>query len=191
MDDPCTMMIPCVQLIGEMCAALGVPSRVDMALVNAIRAQTHAMAPDEHYQLSCLLIVFIAVALPRLAQAHATFFKASLAGGVLQGRWKDSHRGECDRRRVVHHASTGGCRRTDEGVSRGEIYHCHTVGGVGIRVIVSIVQLASSSLLRMNDELDREEMKNPESVYLLLDKVSRLYLSVIMDPITIVPDDPR
>ncbi len=62
---------------------------------------------------------------------------------------------------------------------------------MGIRVIVSIVQLASSSLLRMNDELDREEMKNPESVYLLLDKVSRLYHSVIMDPITIVPDDPR
>lgn len=35
---------------------------------------------DDDYQVCCLLIVFIAVALPKLARADHTFFKGSWCG---------------------------------------------------------------------------------------------------------------
>ena len=40
-----------------------------------------------------------------------------------------------------------------------------------ISFYVSLLQLASSSLLRLGQEVEKEAVKNRESVYLLLDKV--------------------
>ena len=87
-----------------MCAALGLDTNVDAALLGAIRhhAQqerkftkkynifklhsfklSHILEdynPDEDYHLSCLLMVFIAVSLPKLARIDVSFYKATLAG---------------------------------------------------------------------------------------------------------------
>lgn len=43
---------------------------------------------------------------------------------------------------------------------------------------VNLFQLASSSLLRLGQETDKELVKNRDSVYLLLDQVIYLYIFV-------------
>lgn len=59
---------------------VGINTDVDVALVHAIRAQTKQAEPDEHYTLSCLLLVFIALSLPRLALTQNSQYSASLLG---------------------------------------------------------------------------------------------------------------
>lgn len=66
-----------------MCAATGIKPEVDLVLVNAIQAQAQAhklLDSEEHYNLSCLLIVFVAIALPKLAVSKQSFFKATSIG---------------------------------------------------------------------------------------------------------------
>lgn len=43
-----------------------------------------------------------------------------------------------------------------------------------------VTQLASSSLLRLGQEVDKEAIKNRESIYLLLDLVSRVLCLLFM-----------
>lgn len=68
------------QVLSELCMAVGINTDVDVALVHAIRAQTKQTEPDEHYTLSCLLLVFIALSLPRLALTQNSQYSASLLG---------------------------------------------------------------------------------------------------------------
>ena len=66
--------------ISEMCAAAGIHTDVDVALMNVIQAQaqTNRMKDaEEHYNLTCLLFVFIAISLPKLASSKLSFYKAS------------------------------------------------------------------------------------------------------------------
>lgn len=67
-----------------MCAAVGLPTEVDVALMNAVRAQTpQSQPPEEQYAVTCLLFVFIALSLPRLALSPTSTFKATLHGWFL------------------------------------------------------------------------------------------------------------
>ncbi|OZC10769.1 Membrane-associated protein gex-3 family protein [Onchocerca flexuosa] len=65
-------------VLSELCMAVGINTDVDVALVHAIRAQMKQTEPDEHYTLSCLLLVFIALSLPRLALTQNSQYSASL-----------------------------------------------------------------------------------------------------------------
>ncbi|CAG9537731.1 unnamed protein product [Cercopithifilaria johnstoni] len=65
-------------ILSELCITVGINTDVDVALVHAIRAQTKQTEPDEHYTLSCLLLVFIALSLPRLALTQNSQYSASL-----------------------------------------------------------------------------------------------------------------
>ncbi|KAL3981395.1 Membrane-associated protein gex-3 [Acanthocheilonema viteae] len=65
-------------VLSELCMTVGINTDVDVALVHAIRAQTKQTEPDEHYTLSCLLLVFIALSLPRLALTQNSQYSASL-----------------------------------------------------------------------------------------------------------------
>jgi hypothetical protein len=60
---------------------------VDLALANAIKQQASSNGlmndTEEHYNISCLLIVFIAIGLPRLATLPQSFYRASMAGQFL------------------------------------------------------------------------------------------------------------
>jgi len=53
------------------------------------------------------------------------------------------------------------------------------VGHMHVYRYVNVCQLASSSLLRLGQETDKEAIKNRESVYLLLDEVCLLYTVVL------------
>ena len=62
-----------------MCAAAGIQTDVDVALMRAIQAQTPAKADaDDFYQETCFLFVFIAIALPKLATSKLSLYKAGV-----------------------------------------------------------------------------------------------------------------
>nr|CAD2194927.1 unnamed protein product [Meloidogyne enterolobii] len=72
--------------IGEACAASGFKLDVDLALANAIKQQANTNGlddPNEHYKISCLFIVFIAISLPHLALNPQSCYKASLSGIIF------------------------------------------------------------------------------------------------------------
>ena len=48
-----------LQNLAEMAAALGESVGVDLALAQAVRAQTANIQPEEHYNNSCLLMVSV------------------------------------------------------------------------------------------------------------------------------------
>lgn len=66
--------------IGEMSAAMGVKGPVDMSLVNAIRAQANNMHPDDHYGNSCLLMVAVAICVPRIGMSDLSSYKPGIQG---------------------------------------------------------------------------------------------------------------
>jgi len=71
------------QAIYEMYSASGVECTVDAALVSAVRAKMKDdPIGDDDYQICCLLIVFAAVSLGKLARTEATTFKATLSAHV-------------------------------------------------------------------------------------------------------------
>ncbi len=80
-----------------MCSASGVECAVDAALVSAVRAKMKGRDEivfvlmksfsdepigDDDYQICCLLVVFAAVSLGKLARTEATTFKATLSAHV-------------------------------------------------------------------------------------------------------------
>lgn len=93
-------------------------------------------------------MVFVAVALPRLARNDMSFFKASLEG----------------------HANNIHCLAKAINSLAGAFFTVHGPGDVEDR-LKEFLALASSSFLRLGQETDKELIKNRESVYLLLDEL--------------------
>ncbi|CAJ0942504.1 unnamed protein product, partial [Mesorhabditis belari] len=69
-------------IMAELGASMGEETLVDTALVNAVRAQTNSISPEEHYQISCLLMVAIAISLPRLADMSMSIYKPSIQAAL-------------------------------------------------------------------------------------------------------------
>ena len=67
-------------MVAELAAAMGQHCPVDIALVKTVSAQSHPYSEEEFYTLSCLLLVAIAVSLPRLASIDTALYKASIRG---------------------------------------------------------------------------------------------------------------
>ncbi|GMT24293.1 hypothetical protein PFISCL1PPCAC_15590, partial [Pristionchus fissidentatus] len=63
------------ECLSEMGASLGDSSFIDSALVSAVRTQNVNQQPDEHYLASCLLMIGVAVSLPRLAVAPLSSYR--------------------------------------------------------------------------------------------------------------------
>lgn len=63
-----------------MCAAAGLKTDIDFALIAALQEKSKNILPEEYYNYSCLLLVFVAIALPKLAASKLTFFRASVLG---------------------------------------------------------------------------------------------------------------
>ena len=75
------MLLTCVQIVSEMASAAGLPCDIDPALCAALRAQkTTKEIGEDDYVIACLMMVFVAVSIPRLASAERSFFKAGLEG---------------------------------------------------------------------------------------------------------------
>ncbi|CAL8120463.1 unnamed protein product [Orchesella dallaii] len=134
--------------VAEMASAAGIPLKVDPTLVHVLQQNQKSDARDEEYQLSCLLMVFVAVSIPRLARIDASVYRASLEG----------------------HSNNIHCLAAAINTVFGALFSIAGQSDVEER-LKEFLALASSSLLRLGQEADKETVKNRESVYLLLDMI--------------------
>uniref|UniRef100_A0A1B6E8D2 Membrane-associated protein Hem n=1 Tax=Clastoptera arizonana TaxID=38151 RepID=A0A1B6E8D2_9HEMI len=134
-------------VVSEMASAAGLTCRVDPTLASALRNQKTETDDDEHL-LACLLMVFVAVSIPKLARNDNSFYRASLEG----------------------HANNIHCIAFAVNNIFGALFTICGLGDIEDRM-KEFLALASSSLLRLGQESDKELTKNRESVYLLLDQI--------------------
>lgn len=132
------------QVVSEMASATGLSSRIDPALVAALRVHKNDMGEDE-YEIACLLMVFVAVSLPRLAKLENSIYKPSLEA----------------------HANNIHCLATAVNSIASAMFSILNHGDIEDR-LKEFLGLASSSLLRLVHETDKELIKNRESVYLII-----------------------
>jgi len=144
-------------LINEMAAAAGFQNKLDPLLMQCIQGlpkQEH----DDEYIVSCLLMVFVAVSIPKLARSESSQFKVQL----------DSHANN------IHCLA----------VAVNQIFGClfSLCGHDDLEDrLKEFLALASSSLLRLAQETSKEEVKNRESVYILLDLIVNVSPFLSMD----------
>lgn len=132
------------QIVNEMATASGLQARIDPTLMAALRVQKNDMGEDE-YEIACLMMVFIAVSLPRLAKMDSSTYKPSLEA----------------------HSNNIHCIATAVNSIAPAIFSILNHGDIEDR-LKEFLGLASSSLLRLIGETDKELIKNRESVYLLI-----------------------
>ncbi|PAV70382.1 hypothetical protein WR25_06421 [Diploscapter pachys] len=150
--------------IGELSAAMGVCGPVDIALANAVQHQNSQTNPEEHYLLSCLLLVAISICLPRLAVNPLSAYKPSIKASL-----NNSH-----------------CIPVAVNTMAGALFHLHNRNDTQMRM-KEFLALASSCILRMAQEADgREEMiQNQAMLYVILEKLvqgsSWLSLDILED----------
>uniref|UniRef100_A0A0A9YNG5 Membrane-associated protein Hem n=5 Tax=Lygus hesperus TaxID=30085 RepID=A0A0A9YNG5_LYGHE len=134
-------------VVSEMASAAGLTCKVDPTLATQLKNQKSEVEEDEHL-LACLLMVFIAVSIPKLARNDVSFYKASLEG----------------------HANNIHCMASAINNIFGALFTICGQGDIEDRM-KEFLALASSSLLRLGQEADKEITKHRESVYLLLDLI--------------------
>lgn len=133
-----------IQIVNEMANASGLRSRIDPTLTAALRVQKNDMGEDE-YEIACLMMVFIAVSLPRLAKMDTSTYRPSLEA----------------------HTNNIHCIATAVNSIAPAMFSILNHGDIEERM-KEFLGLASSSLLRLIHETDKELIKNRESVYLLI-----------------------
>lgn len=132
------------QIVDEMACAVGLPCRIDPTLVAALRVQKNDMGEDE-YEIACLMMVFIAVSLPKLAKMDSSNYRPSLEA----------------------HSNNIHCIATAVNSISSAMFSILNHGDIEER-LKEFLGLASSSLLRLIQETDKELIKNRESVYMLI-----------------------
>lgn len=65
-------------MVSEMASAMGLPCKVDPVLVQALRGNSKTDPGEEEYQIACLLMVFVAVSIPKLARNENCQYRANL-----------------------------------------------------------------------------------------------------------------
>lgn len=137
-----------MKVVSEMTAAAGLTCKVDPTLVNALMLQKTEGETNEDHLLVCLLMVFVAVSIPKLAKSEQSFYRASLEG----------------------HTNNIHCIALAVNSMFGALFTICGKGDIEDRM-KEFLALTSSSLLRLGQEADKEVIKNRESVYLLLDQI--------------------
>lgn len=137
-----------LQVVSEMASACGLPCKVDPSLVAALRMHKNADLIEDEYQVACLLMVFVAVSLPKLARSENSYYKPSLEA----------------------HANNIHCLAQAINAIASALFTICGNGDIEDR-LKEFLALASSSLLRLGQEPDKEAIRNRESVYLLLDLI--------------------
>ncbi|XP_041638918.1 nck-associated protein 1-like [Cheilinus undulatus] len=129
----------------ELASAAGLTCDIDPALVTAIgNMQTDNTSIDEEYKLSCLLLVYIAVSLPTLALDPNSFYSREHGG--------HNNNIHCLAKAINQLAAA-----------------MFTVQNKDIEQhLREFLLMASSTLLQLGQNVERIEIKNRESVYLLL-----------------------
>lgn len=136
-----------MKIVSEMTSAAGLPCKVDPSLLAALKHQKPEPDADEHL-LVCLLMVFVAVSIPKLAKSENSFYRASLEG----------------------HTNNIHCMALAVNNIFGALFTLCGQSDIEDRM-KEFLALASSSLLRLGQEADKEAIRNRDSVYLLLDQI--------------------
>nr|XP_019952062.1 PREDICTED: nck-associated protein 1-like isoform X1 [Paralichthys olivaceus] len=131
--------------IFELASAAGLTCNIDPALVAAISSMhTENTSIDEEYKLSCLLLVYVAVSLPTLALDNNSSYSREHGG----------------------HNNNIHCLATAINQLAVAMF---TIQNKNIEHhLKEFLLIASSTLLQLGQNVERVEVKNRESVYLLL-----------------------
>ena len=136
-------------LVAELASASGYASKVDPNLLTTLRQTPGPKSEtDEEYLTSCLLMVFIAVSIPKLARSESSSYQAQLEG----------------------HSNNIHCLSTAINQLLGCLFSIGGHDDIEDR-LKEFLALASSSLLRLGQEGSREDIRNRESVYILLHQI--------------------
>ena len=136
-------------LVAELASASGYASKVDPNLLTTLRQTPGPKSEtDEEYLTSCLLMVFIAVSIPKLARSESSSYQAQLEG----------------------HSNNIHCLSTAINQLLGCLFSIGGHDDIEDR-LKEFLALASSSLLRLGQEGTREDIRNRESVYILLHQI--------------------
>lgn len=129
----------------EMASAAGLPCEIDPALVSALaNMQTDNPSMEEEYKISCLLLVYIAVSLPSLCLDPNSFYSREHGG----------------------HQNNIHCLATAVNHVAAAMF---TVQRKNIQTqMQEFLKVASSVLLQLGQNVDNREIKNRDSVYILL-----------------------
>lgn len=146
-----------IKVVSEMAAAAGLSCKVDPTLATALRSQKPEADDAEHLH-ACLLMVFVAVSIPKLARNENLFYRASLEA----------------------HSNNTHCMALAINNIFGAMFTICGQGDIEDRM-KEFLALASSSLLRLGQESDREATRNRESIYLLLDQIVQESSFLTMD----------
>merc|ERR1719225_799672 len=145
-------------IINEMAISAGFNNKLDPLLINCIQSLPKQEFDDELYITSCLLMVFVAVSIPKLAKSESSQFKVQLDA----------------------HANNIHCLATAVNQVFGVLFSLCGRDDLEDR-LKEFLALASSSLLRLAQESSKEEVKNRESVYILLDLIVNVSPFLSMD----------
>uniref|UniRef100_A0A1B0GML4 Uncharacterized protein n=1 Tax=Phlebotomus papatasi TaxID=29031 RepID=A0A1B0GML4_PHLPP len=146
-----------IKVVSEMASAAGLACKVDPILASALRSQKPEVDDGEHL-IACLLMVFVAVSIPKLARNENSFYRASLEA----------------------HANNTHCMALAVNNIFGAMFTICGQNDIEDRM-KEFLALSSSSLLRLGQESDKEATKNRESVYLLLDQIVKESPFLTMD----------
>ncbi|XP_043939911.1 nck-associated protein 1-like isoform X2 [Protopterus annectens] len=129
----------------DLAMSAGISCDIDQALVTALANQkTENTAPEEEYKMACLLMVFVAVSLPKLAEDQLSFYNKDNEGY--------SNNIHCLAKAIIHVFAA-----------------LFTILGKNIEEhLKEFLLLASTSLLQLGQETDKTATRNRDSVYLLL-----------------------
>ncbi|XP_076252392.1 nck associated protein 1 Hem [Rhynchophorus ferrugineus] len=147
-----------MKVVSEMTSAAGLSCKVDPTLISALKLQKGEEPENEQHLLVCLLMVFVAVSIPKLARSEQSFYRASLEG----------------------HTNNIHCMALAVNHIFGALFTICGRDDIEDRM-KEFLALASSSLLRLGQEADKDAVKNRESVYLLLDQIEQESPFLTMD----------
>lgn len=64
-------------LVNEMASAAGFSSHIDALLLQTIQALPKVPDQEDEYLIACLLMVFVAVSVPKLARSESSTYRVS------------------------------------------------------------------------------------------------------------------
>lgn len=136
-----------LKTVSEMASAAGLNCKVDPTLLNALRAQKPEIDDGEHL-IVLLLMVFVAVSIPKLSKNDQSFYRATFEA----------------------HTNNTHCMALAVNNIFGALFTICGQNDIEDRM-AEFLALASSSLLRLGQETEKENIKNRESIYLLLHQI--------------------
>jgi len=145
--------------VNELATAAGMHDVIDPNFLSSLKQQRSELSNEDEHLAACLLLVFIAVSLPRLARQESSMYRAYLGG----------------------HANNAHCLAVAVNTILCALFSIAGRRDTEER-LKEFLALASSSLLRLGEEqVDKDAIRNRESIYLLLDLIVKNSPHLTMD----------